>query len=235
MPFLITKKSQRNEFHWLNLSHYLNDTMRRLLETGTDAMLAFDEKRTHWPSYPDHFFFPGILPPRPSFLPFRGKTSNLTSALNNFSKIGAICLKKPGFPAVRADFVRDFYGDGMGRAKREEGRGEGEKLLGKTLLFGFFRTSFNYFGAPERERIRGWRGMAWGAKHKKGAQKRIPEPLLWGVIEMKTCSRPERREHAMSAFDEKCTHCPDYFDLFFSPGAPPQPPHFFPFRGQTSS
>jgi hypothetical protein len=34
--------------------------------------------------------------------------------------------------------VRDFYGDGMGKAKREEGRGEGENLLEKTLLFGIF-------------------------------------------------------------------------------------------------
>ena len=29
------KSSQRNESHWLDLSHYSNDTMRGLLETGT--------------------------------------------------------------------------------------------------------------------------------------------------------------------------------------------------------
>ena len=35
----------------------------------------------------------------------------------------------------------------------------------------------------------------------------------------------------MSAFDEKRTQCPDYFDLFFSPGAPPATPSFLPFQG----
>ena len=35
----------------------------------------------------------------------------------------------------------------------------------------------------------------------------------------------------LSAFDEKCTHCPDYFDLFLSPGAPPATPSFLPFQG----
>lgn len=29
------KSSQRNESYWLDLSHYSNDTMRGLLETGT--------------------------------------------------------------------------------------------------------------------------------------------------------------------------------------------------------
>ena len=78
----------------------------------------------------------------PSFLPLRGQTSNLVPALNNFSKIGAICLKKPGLPAARADFVRDFDGDGMGRAKQEDGRGEWENLLEKTLFFGIFSYKF---------------------------------------------------------------------------------------------
>jgi len=36
---------------------------------------------------------------------------------------------------------------------------------------------------------------------------------------------------SVSAFDEKRTQCPDYFDLFFSPGAPPATPSFLPFQG----
>ena len=59
--------------------------------------------------------------------------------------------------------MRDFHGDSMGSAKQEEGRGEREKLLGKTLFFGFFRTSFNCSDAPEGERMRGWRGDSLGA------------------------------------------------------------------------
>ena len=98
-------------------------------------MLAFDEKRTHWPGYLDSFFSPGTTPATPSFLPFRGQTSNLASALSNFAKIGFIFSESERFPAARAGFVRDFHGYGMGRAKREEGRGEKEKLLGKILLF----------------------------------------------------------------------------------------------------
>lgn len=105
-------------------------------------MLAFDEKRTHWPGYLDHFFSPGITPAPPSFLPFRGQTSNLASALSNFAKTGFIFSERPGFPAARADFVWDFHGDGMRRAKQEEGRGEREKLLVKTLLFGIFSYKF---------------------------------------------------------------------------------------------
>ena len=94
--------------------------------------------------------------------------------------------------------MRDFHGDGKGRAKREEGRGERENLLGKTLLFGIFRTSFNCSDAPEGEKKGMGGGWPGDAEHKKGAQERIPEPLLWGVIEMKTCSRLERREHISS-------------------------------------
>ena len=106
-------------------------------------------------------FWPLSLPRRPSrapsLTPLRGLTSSWEFALNNFSKIGAICLKKPGFPAARAGFVRDFYGDGMGKAKREEGRGEGENLLEKTLLFGIFLWKNELFRSPRRREE-----MAWG-------------------------------------------------------------------------
>ena len=57
---------------------------------------------------------PGTTPATRSFFSFGGQTSNLASALNDFSKNGAICLKKPGFPAARAGFVREFHGNGMG-------------------------------------------------------------------------------------------------------------------------
>ena len=83
---------------------------------------------------------------------------------------------------------------GMAWGKQKGRRGEvrGRNYLGKPCFSGFFRTSFNYSGAPEGENEGGAGGWPGDAEHKKGAQERIPEPLLWGVIEMKTCSRLER-------------------------------------------
>ena len=78
----------------------------------------------------------------PSFPPLRGQTSSLAVLLSNLGKIGSIFSERPGFPAARADFVRDFDGDGMGRAKQEDGRGEWENLLEKTLFFGIFSYKF---------------------------------------------------------------------------------------------
>ena len=81
--------------------------------------------------------------------------------LRNFAKTGFIFSERSGFPAARADFVRDFPGDGMGSVKikrRALDRVQGENLLEKTLFFGFFRTSFHYSGAPEGERMSGWAG-----------------------------------------------------------------------------
>ena len=101
-------------------------------------MSAFGERCTYWLVNPDHVLSPGVTPAPPSLLLLRGKTVNSAVLLRNSVRIGFIFSERPGFPAARAGFVRDFYGDGMGKAKREEGRGEGEKLLGKTLLFGIF-------------------------------------------------------------------------------------------------
>ena len=118
----------------------------------------------------------------PSFPPLRGQTSSLAVLLSNLGKIGSIFSERPGFPAARADFVRDFDGDGLGRAKQEDGRDEWENLLGKTLFFGIFRTSFNCSGAPEGERMRGWAGDGLGALNvkKKTQEREFLGPL--GVI-----------------------------------------------------
>ena len=77
--------------------------------------------------------------------------------------------------------MRDFHGDSMGSAKQEEGRGEREKLLGKTLFFGFFRTSFNCSDAPEGERMRGWRGLCPGVRTKKEPRNEFLSPFF-GVL-----------------------------------------------------
>ena len=71
-------------------------------------------------------------------------------------------LKKPGFPAARTDFVWDFHGDGMGRAKQEDGRGEWENLFGKTLSFGVFSLKFTLFRCPRRREKGGWAGDGLG-------------------------------------------------------------------------
>ena len=131
---------------------------------GVD-MFKIGETRTHLvgvrrethelPSYLDHFFSPGITPATPSFLPFRGQTSNLSSALNNFSKTGAICLKRPGFPAARADFVRDFHGDGMGSVKikrRALDRVQGENFAWEDLVFLDYFVQVLTIPVPLKER-----------------------------------------------------------------------------------
>ena len=101
-------------------------------------LLAFDEKRTHWPGYLDNFSSPGTTPATPSFLPFRGQTSNLASALSNFAKIGFILSEGLAFPAARADFVRGFCGDGLGSVKNERralNRVQGGEFAWENLVF----------------------------------------------------------------------------------------------------
>ena len=77
-------------------------------------------------------------------------------------------------------------GMAWGVRKQTEGVGQGAGgriCLRKPCFSGLFRTSFNYSGAPEGERMKGWAGgLPGGAEHKKGAQEQIPEPLLWGAI-----------------------------------------------------
>jgi hypothetical protein len=46
-------------------------------------------------------------------------------------KSASFYWKGRDFSPLRAYFVMDFHGDGMGRAKQENGRGEGKKLLEK--------------------------------------------------------------------------------------------------------
>ncbi len=146
-------------------------------------MLTFDEKRTHCSDYFDLVFSPGDPPAAPSCPP-PGQTFNLVASPNNFAKIVLVFSKtgrdyQPPAPIL----CEIFLGMAWGNAKSEDERGEGEKLLGKTLLFRILQLKFSLFWHPRRRRSeRGSGDLAWVRQTKKGAQERIPEPLFWGVI-----------------------------------------------------
>ena len=74
----------------------------------------------------------------------------------------------------------------------------GEFVWENPVFWSFFAKIYTVPVSPEERKRRMGRGWPGDAEHKKGTQERIPEPLLWGVIEMKTCSRLERREHISS-------------------------------------
>ena len=92
----------------------------------------------------------------------------MESALSNFSKIGFIFSEKPGFPAARADFVRDFHGDGMGSMKNKRralGRVQGGEFAGENLVFlDFFVQVLTVPVPPKERRMRMGGGMAWGRR-----------------------------------------------------------------------
>ena len=129
-------------------------------------LLAFDEKRTHWPGYLDHFFSPGTTPATPSFLPLPGANVQFILCTQQFRKNRLYFIRRAGISGRPRRFCEGFLWGWPGECeKRTEGveQGAGGRIcLGKPCFSGFFRTSFNCSGAPEGERMRGWRGMAWG-------------------------------------------------------------------------